>query len=63
MRVEIEAGQREGIPKHCPRCDEPLRLFLFGQVGRSPLVWWAPWRTRPCMSLICWACKSIIGHV
>lgn len=54
-------------PERCPRCQERLRFFLYGQVARDLF---SPWRwllrvfgvARPTNALICWKCKEIIGY-
>lgn len=53
----------------CPCCGAPFRAFLFGQVtkqGWSVLPeWWRALREHRPMrvtTLICRACKEIVGH-
>ena len=42
----------------CPKCREPFEPFLRGQVTRFA---WFGLRKR-IYSLICYACKEIVGH-
>lgn len=51
----------------CPVCRRRFIPFLRWMVARSEWPWWAQllplqrWRRAP-FSLICWNCKSIVGH-
>lgn len=47
----------------CPRCRAAFVPFLRGQVQRGERPWWRPFwgPTRPYCTLICWACKEIVG--
>lgn len=49
----------------CSKCGaEPFEPFLRGEVQRSPrtLFSWPPFKLCPYCSLICRACKHIVGH-
>lgn len=66
MPVEYRLLKDADVPlQSCPVCQyRPFEPFLRGQVGRSEraLFSWPPFKLRPHMALICWACKEIVGY-
>lgn len=65
MPPEAVWMQADPVPfAACPRCGaSPFEPFLRGMVGRPTrtLLSWPPYKRRPYIALICWACKQIVG--
>lgn len=66
MSVEYILLHSAPIPvSFCPKClATPFEPFLRGQIQRArrTLFSWPPFKLRPYCTLICRACKKIVGH-